>query len=62
MLAIMPMLGWRSHLAHVMQLQAQNVHNITFVCTGINKMCLGTLDTSWMGKWAVMKIKTTTMD
>jgi hypothetical protein len=29
MLAIMPMLGWTSHLAHVMQLQAQNVHNIT---------------------------------
>ncbi len=25
----MPMLGWTSHLAHVMQLKAQNVHNIT---------------------------------
>ncbi len=24
---------------------------------GINKMCLGTLETSWMGKWAVMEKK-----
>jgi hypothetical protein len=29
MLAIMPMLRWMSHLAHVMQLQAQNVQNST---------------------------------
>jgi hypothetical protein len=49
----------RLDLAHVMQLQAQNVHNITQSVYGhINKMCLGTLDTSRMGKLAVMEKKT----